>query len=47
MKKKLKKEEKCVCCKRHKKYDSNGLCSVCNYNKMLGVDIFTARFKVA
>lgn len=29
------KEKKCVKCGKCKQYDSNGLCSVCNYQKML------------
>ncbi len=31
------KVRKCVECKKHEIYDSNGLCSVCNYMKMMGL----------
>ena len=37
MEKEIKEKEKCIKCGKRKKYDSDGLCSVCNYRKMLGI----------
>ena len=34
-----KKEKKCVICKKHPKYDSDGLCALCNYQRMLGIKL--------
>lgn len=32
-------KKKCKNCGIKEQYDINGLCVVCNYNKMLGIDI--------
>jgi len=36
----------CKNCGQHEQYDSNGLCTICNYQKMLGVDIVATRSKL-
>ena len=33
------KEKKCISCNERKVYDSVGRCIICNYQKMLGVEV--------
>lgn len=30
-------KKKCKSCKKYEAYDSDGLCIICNYQKMLGI----------